>query len=62
MKDSNFLESRFALGLLYLEAKNNEGAVIQLSRVNKNNFNSEYFDFDIDIDKLMLQKSLSEKK
>lgn len=62
MKDNNFLESRYALGLLYLESKNNEGAVIQLSRVYKNNFNSEYFDFNIDEDKLMLQKSLSENK
>lgn len=60
MKDGGFLESRYALGLLYLESKNNEGAIIQLSRVNKNNFISEYFDFDIDVDKLMLQKSLSE--
>ncbi|QOY51495.1 hypothetical protein [Candidatus Sulfurimonas baltica] len=56
MKDSNFLESRYALGLLYLEAKNNKGAVIQLSRVNKNNFNSEYFNFDIDVDKLIFEK------
>lgn len=62
MKDTNFIESRYALGLLYLESKNNEGAIIQLSRVYKNNFISEYFDFDIDVDKLMLQKSLSEGK
>lgn len=62
LKDGNFLESRYALGLLYLESKNNEGAVIQLSRIYKNNFNSEYFDFDVDLDKLMLQKSLSQSK
>ena len=57
LKDSSFLESRYALGLLYLEIKNNKGAVIQLSRVNKNNFSSEYFDFDIDLDKLLFEKS-----
>jgi len=61
MKDSNFLESRYALGLLYLEAKNNKAAVIQLSKINKNNFNSEYFNFNIDADKLMFEKGQSQK-
>jgi hypothetical protein len=60
MKNSNFLESRYALGLLYLEVKNNKGAVVQLSRVNKNNFSSEYFSFDIDVDNLLFQKQQSE--
>ncbi|MCW8895852.1 hypothetical protein [Sulfurimonas sp.] len=59
MKDSNFLESRYALGLLYLEIKNNKGAVIQLSRIHKKNFNSEYFNFDIDLDKLLFEKTQS---
>ena len=57
MKDSDFFESRYALGLLYLEIKNNEGAVIQLSRVHKNNFNSEYFNFDINLEKLLFEKN-----
>jgi Flp pilus assembly protein TadD len=57
MKDSNFLESRYALGLLYLEIKNNKGAVVQLSRVDKNNFSSEFFNFDIDVDKLLFEKN-----
>jgi Flp pilus assembly protein TadD len=61
MKDANFLESRYALGLLYLETKNNKGAVIQLSKIN-NNFNSEYFNFDIDTDKLNYERSLSLKE
>lgn len=61
MKNPDFLESRYALGLLYLEAKNNKGAVIQLSRVTKNNFNSEYFNFMIDADKLMFEKSQAQK-
>ncbi len=57
MKNPDFLESRYALGLLYLEARNNKGAAVQLSKVNKNNFNSEYFNFSIDVDKLMFDKS-----
>lgn len=61
MKDSNFFESRYALGLLYLEAKNNKGAVIQLSRINKNKFLSEYFDFTIDTDKVMFERNLNSK-
>jgi len=61
MKDLSFLESRYALGLLYLEVKNNKGAVIQFSRINKNNFSSEYFNFNIDVDKLMFEKSQSKK-
>lgn len=56
MKDTNFLESRYALGLLYLEVKNNPGAVIQLGRVGDNGFNSEFFNFEIDTDKLLFEK------
>ena len=61
MKDTNFLESRYALGLLYLELKNNQGAVIQLARVGDNKFRSEFFNFEIDLDKLLFQKQLKEK-
>ncbi|PNV82928.1 MAG: hypothetical protein C0627_07685 [Sulfurimonas sp.] len=57
LKNPSFLESRYALGLLYLEVKNNKGAVIQLSRIYKNNFNSEYFNFSVDTDKLMFEKN-----
>jgi len=56
MKDKNNNESRYALGILYLEMQNNKGAVTQLSRVSKNNFSSEYFNFDIDLQKLLLKK------
>ncbi|MBU0721156.1 tetratricopeptide repeat protein [bacterium] len=56
MKDGNFLESRYALGLLYMEVKNNKGAVIQLSKIGDNGFNSEFFNFDIDLDKLLFEK------
>ncbi len=56
MKDSNFLESRYALGLLYLEVMNNKGAVIQFGKIKGSGFNSEFFDFEIDIEKLTFQK------
>ena len=62
MKDSSFVESRYALGLLYLEIKNNKGAVNQFSKIDKNNFNSEYFNFDIDLDKLMFKKENPNEK
>ena len=56
MKDKKFLESRYALGLLYLEVQNNRGAVIQLSKIDKDGFDSEYFDFEIDTGKLLFKK------
>lgn len=58
IKDKTFAESRYALGLLYLEVQNNDGAVIQLSQIGNSGFVSEYFNFDIDTDKLLLQKQL----
>jgi len=57
LKNPSFLESRYALGLLYLEVKNNKGAVIQLSKISKDSFNSEYFNFSIDTDKLMFERT-----
>jgi len=56
MKNKDFLESRYALGLLYLEINNNEGATIQLSKIGDNGFQSEYFDFEIDVEKLLFKK------
>ena len=56
MKDKNFLEARYALGLLYMEINNYKGAVIQLSLIDKVGFNSEFLNFDIDTDKLLFQK------
>ena len=56
LKNSSFYESRFALALLYLEAKNNEGASIQLSRIDVDGFQSQYFTFDIDTDELLFNK------
>ncbi len=56
MKDKNMIEARYALGLLYLQVKNNKGAVIQLEKVGDNGFNSEFFNFKIDNDKLLFEK------
>jgi len=41
---------------LYLEVKNNKGAVVQLSKIDTPNFNSEYFNFDINLDELTYEK------
>ncbi len=57
LKNKNFAQSRYALGLLYLELKNNEAAVIQFAHINTNSFQSQYFDFTIDGDKLLFLKS-----
>jgi hypothetical protein len=56
MKDTNLLEARYALGLLYLQVKNNKGAVIQFEKVGNNGFSSEFFNFKIDLDKLLFEK------
>ena len=61
MKNKTFKETRYALGLLYLETQNNEGASIQLKTIGDSGFKSKYFTFDIDADKLYLQKVLSMK-
>ncbi len=54
MKNPDFYESRYALGLLYLEINNNEGATIQFARIRKNQFISNYFDFNIDTNRLLV--------
>ncbi len=56
MKESNFYESRYALALLYMEINNNDGAVIQLSHIQDDEFKSQYFDFKIDTQKLLFFK------
>ncbi|MDH4945052.1 tetratricopeptide repeat protein [Sulfurimonas sp. C5] len=61
IKNKSFYESRFALGLLYLEAKNYEAANIQLLHIDSNNFRSHYFDFEIDTQKLLFAKQHQEK-
>ena len=61
MKDTNFLESRYALGLLYLQVKNNQGAVIQFAKIGNHKFSSEYFNFNVDLNKLLFEKGQKEK-
>jgi len=47
LEDRSLYESRYALGLLYQEAKNLEGAAIQYAKVGNIGFRSRYFDFDL---------------
>ncbi len=47
LTDPNNFESRFALGLLYLEAKNPVAAIIQFNKIGDSNFVSKYFSFQI---------------
>ena len=56
LKNKSFSESRYALGLLYLELKNNEAATIQFAHIDANYFLSQYFDFEIDLDALLFKK------
>jgi methyltransferase-like protein len=44
-KNPKHQESRYALGLLYLQTQNNEGAVIQFKHMNPVDFQSQYFNF-----------------
>jgi len=57
LKNNSFYESRFALALLYLEIKNNEGAVIQLSKIQEDGFRSTFFDFEINTNELLFKKN-----
>lgn len=57
LKNGSFYESRYALALLYLEAKNNNGAVIQLSRIKKDEFISNFFDFEVNTNELLFKKN-----
>jgi len=45
-----------ALALLYMEINNNDGAVIQLSRIANDAFESHFFEFIIDTQKLLFFK------
>jgi hypothetical protein len=44
-----------------MEINNNEGAIVQLSRIQKDGFSSDYFTFDIDTNKLLFQKQHPKK-
>ncbi len=47
LEDTSNLESRYALGLLYQEAKNFDGAAIQYNKIGDIGFRSSYFTFFI---------------
>ncbi|MGD9969224.1 MAG: tetratricopeptide repeat protein [Sulfuricurvum sp.] len=55
IKNPSFLESRYALALLYMQIQNNPGAVIQLTKMGNTGFVSRYFDFAIDTKKLAME-------
>ncbi len=55
MTNPNFLENRYALGLLYMQAQNNPAAIIQFIKMGNSGFTSNSFDFQIDTDKLVLE-------
>lgn len=45
--DPSNMESRYALGILYQEVKNIDGAVTQYIKIGDSGFQSKYFSFDI---------------
>lgn len=55
MINPNYMESRYALGLLYLQTQNNEAAVVQFTKMGDRGFKSRTFDFKIDTDKLVTE-------
>ena len=57
LKNKSFYESRYALALLYLETKNNEGAAIQLGNITEDGFKSNFFDFMIDTNELYTKRN-----
>jgi len=61
IKNPNEYESRYALALLYMEIDNNDGAVIQLKRIQKDGFESNYFEFNINTQKLLFKKQHQEE-
>jgi tetratricopeptide (TPR) repeat protein len=48
IKDPTNYEAKLALGLLFLQNGNIKSAEAQISAIKSNNFQSEYFDFEID--------------
>lgn len=58
MTNPNFLENRYALGLLYMQTQNNPAAIIQFSKMQNTGFKSNIFDFKINTEKLQEEPSL----
>lgn len=55
MTNPDYLESRYALGLLYMQVQNNPAAVVQFTKMGDKGFKSRTFDFEIDTDKLVTE-------
>jgi Flp pilus assembly protein TadD len=62
LKDPQHSESRYALGLLYLRVKNNQGAGLQFQHIGNSGFTSDYFNFGIDTEQLLFEKRQKEAK
>jgi tetratricopeptide (TPR) repeat protein len=54
----SYLESRYALGLLYMQVQNNQAAANQFIKMGDTGFQSLNFDFKIDTDKLATEPQL----
>lgn len=52
IKNQTYMETRYALGLLYMQTFNNQAAINQFNKMGDTGFVSRYFDFEIDTDKL----------
>ncbi|MFZ2890235.1 MAG: hypothetical protein WA010_07165, partial [Sulfuricurvum sp.] len=52
LKNPNYLETRYALSLLYMQIENNKAAINQLTKMENTGFLSRYFDFKINTEKL----------
>jgi len=61
IKNTKNFESRYALGLLYMEKKNNNGASIQFGHID-NGFESHFFNFNINTDLLLFNKNQKDAK
>jgi len=53
IKNPSYSETRYALGLLYMQTFNNQAAVNLFGKMGNTGFQSRYFDFSIDTDKLV---------
>jgi len=58
MTNPSYFESRYALGLLYMQVQNNPAAINQFGKMGSEGFTSTNFDFKIDTDKLATEPKL----
>ena len=62
METTTIYEARYALGLLYQEAANYKAAKVAYSSISLADFRSEYFDFQIDAQKIYAYELESKNK